>query len=161
LLEDVHPDPLAARSSEEGASAVFRLTTPDFRTADGHFIHRETVGLKWERVLDSEQCLLQERLEIQNFGYEPVAFSLAMRFRAGFEDVFEIRGLVRERKGKLFRPRWDDDCLCFRYEGRDEVPRRLAVHFDPVPADVKRNAVQFLLKLQPNESTQIRIILAI
>ena len=36
-----------------------------------------------------------------------------MRFRAGFEDVFEIRGLMREMKGKLYRPRWKDQCLCF------------------------------------------------
>ncbi len=161
LVEDVHPESLAARSSEEGARAVFRLTTPDFRTPDGRIIHRETVGLKWERAIDAEQCLLQERLEIQNFGYEPVAFPLAMRFRAGFEDVFEIRGLLRKAKGKLFRPRWKDHCLLFFYLGGDDVPRSLAVHFDPPPTGVKGNAVQFRLTLQPNESVQMRIALAV
>lgn len=161
LLGDAHPEPLAARSSEEGARAVFRLTTPDFHAPDGSLIHRETVGLKWERVIDSEQGLLHERLEIQNFGYEPVAFPLAMRFRAGFEDVFEIRGLLREVKGKLYRPRWRDQCLCFFYEGGDDVARSLAVHFDPVPPDAKGNAVQFHVKLQPNEVTHIRICLAV
>jgi glycogen debranching enzyme len=161
LLGDAHPEPLAARPSEEGARAVFRLTTPDFHAPDGRLIHRETIGLKWERVIDSEQCLLQERLEIQNFGFEPVAFPLAMRFRAGFEDVFEIRGLLREVKGKLYRPRWKDQCLCFLYEGGDDMMRSLAIHFDPVPADVKGNAVQFHLALQPNEATHIRICVAI
>ncbi|HEU4683897.1 MAG TPA: glycogen debranching N-terminal domain-containing protein [Nitrospira sp.] len=161
LIEDVHPESLAARSSEEGARAVFRLTAPDFHMPDGRIVHRETVGLKWERVIDSEQCLLQECLEIQNFGFEPVAFPLAMRFRAGFEDIFEIRGLLREVKGKLYRPRWKDHCLFFLYVGGDDVPRSLAVHFDPVPTDVKGNAVQFRLKLQPNEAVTIRVSLAI
>jgi len=161
LLGDVHPEPLAARSSEEGARAVFRLTTPDFHTPDGRVVHRETVGMKWERVIDSEQQLMQERLEIQNFGYEPVAFPLAMRFRSGFEDVFEIRGLLREVKGKLFRPLWKDHCLIFTYKGGDDVSRNLAVHFDPVPADVKGNAVQFHVKLQPNEAMHIRLCLAV
>ncbi|ALA59081.1 glycogen debranching N-terminal domain-containing protein [Nitrospira moscoviensis] len=160
LVGDVHPEPLGARASE-GARAMFRLTTPDFRMADGRAVPRETVGLKWERVIDSEQCLLQERLEIQNFGHEPVEFPLAMRFRAGFEDVFEIRGLLREVKGKLYRPGWRDKCLCFSYEGGDHVTRSLAVHFDPLPPDVKGSAVQFHLRLQPNEINVIRIVLAI
>jgi glycogen debranching enzyme len=160
LVGDAHPEALGARASE-GGRAVFQLTTPELRTSDGRAIHRETLGLKWERVIDSEQCLLHERLEIQNFGYEPVEFPLAMRFRAGFEDVFEIRGLLREVKGKLFRPRWKEKCLYFSYEGGDKVLRSLAVHFDPFPPDVKGNAVQFQFKLAPNECRHIRIVLAV
>ena len=160
LVGDAHPEALGARASE-GGRAVFQLTTPELRAPDGRTIHRETLGLKWERVIDAEQCLLHERLEIQNFGYEPVEFPLSMRYRAGFEDVFEIRGLLREVKGKLYRPRWKEKCLCFTYEGGDNVSRSLAVHFDPLPAVVKGNTVQFQFKLQPNECRQIRIVLAI
>lgn len=160
LVGDAHPEALGARASE-GGRAVFQLTTPELHAPDGRTIPRETIGLKWERVIDAEQCLLHERLELQNFGYEPVEFPLAMRFRAGFEDVFEIRGLLREVKGKLYRPRWKDKCLYFAYVGGDNLSRSLAVHFDPPPAEAKGNAVQFHFKLQPNESKQIRIVLAI
>ena len=93
LVGGEHPEPLAARSWE-GGRAVFQLTTPDFQAPDGRTIHRETVGLKWDRVIDAEQCVLHEQLDIQYFGYEAIDFPLTMRFRAGFEDVFEIRGLV-------------------------------------------------------------------
>jgi glycogen debranching enzyme len=160
LVGDVHPEALGARASE-GARAIFQLTTPEFHTGEGRTIHRETLGLKWERVIDSEQCLLHERLEIQNFGYEPVEFPLALRFRSGFEDVFEIRGLLREVKGKLFRPRWKEKCLYFAYEGGDNKLRSLAVHFDPFPPVMKGNAVQFQFTLQPNECKHIRIVLAV
>jgi glycogen debranching enzyme len=145
-VADVHPEPLAARASESGR-AMFRLTTPDFHMADGRPVPRETVGLKWERVIDAEQLLLHERMEIQNFGPDPVEFPLAMRFRAGFEDVFEIRGLLREVKGKLYRPRWRDKCLCFVYRGGDDLTRSLAV--------------QFHFTLQPNEMKTLRIVLAV
>ena len=47
-----HPEALAARSWE-GGRAVFQLTTPDFQMADGRTVHRETVGLKWDRVIDA------------------------------------------------------------------------------------------------------------
>ena len=160
LFGEEHPESLAAQASECGR-AIFQLTTPDFSGPAGRTIHRETVGLKWERIIDSELCLLHERLEIQNFGYEPIEFPLVMRFRAGFEDVFEIRGLIRQLKGKLYRPRWKDQCLCFLYEGGDGLFRSLSVHFDPTPTAVKGNAVQFDFALQPNETKAIRVILAV
>jgi glycogen debranching enzyme len=160
LVGGVHPEPLAARSWE-GGRAVFQLTTPDFDAPDGRTVARETVGLKWDRVIDAEQCVLHEQLDIQHFGYEAVEFPLTMRFRAGFEDVFEIRGLVRDVKGKLFKPVWKDKCLVFSYEGGDKILRSLAVHFYPLPTDVKGNTVHFQLSLKPNEIKQIRISLAV
>ena len=160
LVGGEHPEALAARSSEEGR-AVFQLTTPDFQAPDGRTIDRETVGLKWDRVIDAEQIVLHEQLDIQYFGYETVEFPLTMRFRAGFEDVFEIRGLLRDVKGKLFKPVWKDKCLVFSYEGGDKVRRSLAIHFHPLPAEVKGNTVRFDISLKPNENRQIRISLAI
>ena len=160
LVGGEHPEPLAARSWE-GGRAVFQLTTADFRAPDGRTIDRETVGLKWERVIDAEQCVLHEQLDIRYFGYEAVDFPISMRFRAGFEDVFEIRGLIRKVKGKLFKPYWKDKCLYFSYEGGDRIRRSLAVHFYPLPTHVKGNAVQFDIALKPNETKQIRISLAL
>ncbi len=99
-------------------------------------------------MIDAEQCVLHEQLDIQCFGYEAIDFPLTMRFRAGFEDVFEIRGLLREVKGKLFKPVWKDKCLVFLYEGGDKIPRSLAVHFYPLPAEIKGDTVQFHITLQ-------------
>ena len=70
-------------------------------------------------------------------------------------------GLFREVKGKLFRPVWKDKCLVFSYEGGDKIRRSLAVHFYPLPAEIKGNTVQFHISLKPNEIRQIRISLAI
>ena len=75
--------------------------------------------------------------------------------------MFEIRGLLREVKGKLFKPVWKDKCLVFSYEGGDKIRRSLAVHFYPLPAEVKGDTVQFHISLKPNEVRQIRISLAI
>ncbi|HKR78469.1 MAG TPA: glycogen debranching N-terminal domain-containing protein [Nitrospira sp.] len=160
LVGGEHPEPLAARSWE-GGRAVLQLTTPDFQAPDGRTIQRETIGLKWDRVIDAEQCVLHEQLDIQNFGYEAVEFPVTMRFRAGFEDVFEIRGLLREVKGKLFRPVWKDKCLVFSYEGGDKIRRSLAIHFYPLPTNVKGDTVEFHVSLKANEIKQIRVSLAL
>jgi glycogen debranching enzyme len=155
-----HPEPLAARSWE-GGRAVFQLTTPDINLPDDRRINGETVGLKWERVIDAEQCVMHEQLDIRNFGYEPLDFPITMRFRAGFEDIFEIRGLIRGIKGKLFKPYWKDNRLIFSYEGGDEIRRSLAIHFHPLPSEVRGTDVEFALSLKPNEHKQIRISLAL
>jgi glycogen debranching enzyme len=84
-----------------------------------------------------------------------------MRFRAGFEDVFEIRGLVREVKGKLYRPRWQDGALCFMYQGGDGLLRSLAIAFDPAPHDAKGTTVRFHLALDPGEVRVFRLCLAV
>jgi len=84
-----------------------------------------------------------------------------MRFRASFEDVSEIRDLLHEVKGKLFRPVWKDKCLCFSYEGGDTMRRSLAIHLHPLPAEVKGNTVRFDISLKPNEIKPIRISFAI
>jgi len=160
MVGDEHPEPLAARSSE-GARAVFQLTTPEFQSLDGRTIDRETVGLKWERLIDAESRIMHERLDIQNFGFEPVEFMLRMRFRAEFEDVFAIRGILRESGGKRWRPRWIDKRLVFSYSGGDGVFRSLAIHFDPLPAAVKGAGVEFRLAFKPGETRQLRIALAI
>lgn len=160
LVGDEHPVALAARSWE-GARAVFQLTTPDFVEENGRTVQRETVGLKWERIIDPEHSMLHERLDVQNFSYDTIEFPLSLRFRAGFEDVFEIRGLVRERKGKLYRPRWKDNCLIFAYDGADDIERSLAIHLNPTPDEVKGNIVTFRIRLAPNEGRQLRICLAI
>jgi glycogen debranching enzyme len=160
LVSGEHPEPLAARSWE-GGRAVFQLTTPQLQTPAGGTIDRETVGLKWDRVIDAEQCVLHEQLDIQNFGYEMAEFPLTLRFRAGFEDLFVIRGLLRGVKGKLFKPCWTEKCLCFSYKGGDNMRRSLAIHFYPLPAKVKGNTVQFDISLKPNETKSLRISMAI
>ena len=119
----------------------------------------ETVGLKWERVIDAEQCVLHEQLDIRYFGYEAVDFPITMRFRAGFEDVFEIRGLIRNQ-GKLFKPYFEGQGVSTFHEGGDRIRRSLAVHFYPLPTRVKGNSVQFDIALKSNETKQIRISLA-
>ena len=116
---------------------MFQLTTPDFQTPDGRTIHRETVGLKWDRVIDAEQCVLHEQLDIQYFGYEAVDFPLTMRFRAGFEDVFEIRGAPSASQRQALQARLEGQVPRVFLRGGDRIRRSLAVRFYPLPTEVK------------------------
>jgi hypothetical protein len=50
-LAGTKPQPLVS-TAERGFLAVFQLTNPDLRMADGQLIRKEQVGVKWERVID-------------------------------------------------------------------------------------------------------------
>ncbi len=159
-IADVHPEPLAARASE-GARAVFQLTTPDIHPPDGPRIHRETVGIKWERVIDPDHSSMHETIEIQNFGAEALRFPVTLTFRSSFEDVFEIRGLHWDKKGVLRRPKWVNGSLSFLYRGMDRLYRSLAIHCTPRPDETKAATARFDVELQPGESRQIRLCLVL
>lgn len=158
-IADVHPEPLAAKASE-GARAVFQLTTPDIHPPGGGRIHRETLGIKWERVIDPDHSSMHETIEIQNFGPEALRFPVTLSFRSAFEDVFEIRGLRYEKKGEVLRrPKWVHGSLTFLYRGMDHVYRSLAIHCTPRPDETKAATARFEIELEPGESKRIRLCL--
>jgi glycogen debranching enzyme len=66
---------------------------------EGRF-QAETVGIQRDIVL---QGGLFEELKITNYSTRPVQFSLSISFDADFADLFQIRGFVRNRVGKLLR----------------------------------------------------------
>jgi glycogen debranching enzyme len=89
-------------STERNYSQIVELTYP-FETIDVEGVHRkENVSVQRFRVLSGS---LFERIRVRNFGTKVRAISLTVDFDADFLDVFEIRGLVRERSGQRQEPR--------------------------------------------------------
>jgi glycogen debranching enzyme len=68
----------------------------------------ETIGIHREMVINGA---LFEDLKITNYSREAVAFEMSLSFGADFADLFNIRGFVREHKGKILRhvPIGEDD----------------------------------------------------
>lgn len=130
-LDGIEPQVLVADESR-GFAAEFQLTNPDLRDQSGKLIPKESLGIRWERVLDGSALLLHERMTVHNFGLEPVHFDMRIDLACGFEDVFDVRGLLDERPGTPYRPLWSDDGrLVFAYDGKDGITRTLQVTFGP------------------------------
>ncbi len=84
-----------ASTAQKGYAALFELTNPDLRSSKGRLIPKDEHGIRWERILDAGQACVREVLAIQNLGHEAHDFALTLQFGAGFEDIFNVRGLVR------------------------------------------------------------------
>ena len=155
-LAGTKPQPLVS-TAERGFLAVFQLTNPDLRMADGQLIRKEQVGVKWERVIDAAKRALHEVLTFQNFGRQRIEFPIAFAFQAAFEDVYAVRELLPEQFGTLRQPSWHDGALTFLYEGRDNLDRRLTIAFSPQVQATDGTTAHMSITLEPRESRQVLV----
>jgi glycogen debranching enzyme len=146
-------DPVLLHSStERNYSQIVELTYP-FETIDVEGVHRkENVSVQRFRVLSGS---LFERIRVRNFGTKVRAISLTVDFDADFLDVFEIRGLVRERSGQRQEPQVDRSRVTLAYRGLDGEVRTTTIRFSPAPDDLDQSRGVFELKARPGEDLEI------
>ena len=159
-IADAHAQPLVGAASP-GFKAVFELTNPDFQSADGGTVQKESIGIKWERMIDSERSALRDVISLRSFAMAPLEFALTLHFSAGFEDVFAVRSLLVERPGKLNPPCWEDFILFFSYDGADGIYRGVNVRFTPTPDKKMESKAQYNIALQPGETKELLVSLII
>ncbi len=96
-------------TAKRGLMATLELTNPDIRMAGGGLIPKETIGIKWERVIDGTKLALYDLITFQNFGRQSAELPVSLTFQARFEDVFSVRGLLPKRGSLLRPPGWEDE----------------------------------------------------
>ncbi|MBO9539958.1 amylo-alpha-1,6-glucosidase [bacterium] len=153
------PASVLASSASEGYQAVFQLSNPDLSGELRPLIPKEDLGIQWLRLASGADCALHDRLSVSNFGPLTHAFSLSLTFRANFEDVFEVRGLMPEVQGEILEPVWQDGALLLGYAGADGLYRYLTIHFAPAPSYYEGTTAVFRLSLAPEEMTEIQVSL--
>jgi glycogen debranching enzyme len=160
LIADARAQPLVGTAAA-GFKAVFELTNPDFETKGGGTVPKENIGIKWERMIDSERAALRDVITLQNFAMVPIDFTLTFRFSSDFEDMFAVRSMSSKRPGKLNPPRWDKFILFFSYDGADGIYRGVNIRFSPTPDRRVGNRAQFEVSLQPGEKKELLISLIV
>ena len=159
-LGGVRLAPLAATASR-GFMAKFELANLKMKVTNGQVLQREEIEVRWHRILDSQVPALDDILTVQNFARQSSEFSVALSFRAEFEDVYVVRGALPPSPELVQIPVWTNGLLQFRYEGKDGLSRRLSVHFAPSPDLIDGTTVQYRFRLAPRERTQVRLSLVI
>src|SRR5262249_22257162 len=114
-----------------------------------------------KRTIDAREQALCDRISIRNFGPNRVDLPLSLSWDAGFEDVFEVRGMNAEHRGTLLPPAWRNGVLTFVYEGADHVERRLSIDCEPRPAETDGSTAHLLLTIEPETTADVVIVLRI
>jgi glycogen debranching enzyme len=139
---------------------VIELTNPDLHI-ESRTIQKETLGIRWERIVDGGGLFVAEALTFRNYGFEPVELPIEFTFRSSFEPLFAVRGLLGMKLGKIRPSHWHNGILTLTYDGADGVTRSLAIHFSPAPDSTEGGTARFRLDLKSEEEKPIRITLCV
>jgi len=147
-LGGLSPQTLAT-NPRSGQHAIFELTNPTIPMSDGRALEEREIGMKIRRAVDGQALVMEDELTITSFAREPVTFEVKLRFRARFEDVFQVRGLVADLRGDLLEPRWEGGALLLSYHGRDGIERSVTLRFSQMPDGTEGTSAHFDISLPP------------
>ncbi len=118
-------------------------------------IHRGVLHLLRSKFLWRGACY--EEFRFVNYGMAPLLVPVALTFAADFADIFEVRGMHRERKGQQLDLASGADCIVLAYEGLDGVSRRTRIESNPAPKSIIGPEMRFNFELKPQETVDFRI----
>ncbi len=151
------PMTLLFESADLGDRCTRELTNPDLPGHAGdRVIHKETIGLHVETILDGE---VREVLTFQNYSREPLEVTLTLAYGSGFDDIFTVRGMPPGARGRLDDPHVEDGVLRLGYTGADQRRRTTEITFDPPPASIAGTCATFRLGLAPGVEQRLRVVL--
>jgi glycogen debranching enzyme len=152
--------PLLLRSTikDDNALLTVDLMNPDVWVDGAVRIPRGTVHVFRARVLWNGAC--HERLRVHNYGQSTVDLLLALDFGADFADIFEVRGVVRERRGRRLDTLVTHDAVELGYEGLDGRSRRTRITFDPPPTSLDASGARYEIRLGPRAEATYRLVIS-
>lgn len=102
--------------------------------------------------------LCYETITLVNYGADKYEFQASLKFQADFKDIFEVRGIKREKRGEIFELKHTaNNEIIIRYKGLDKIVRTTIITLNAKPHDWENqtNAV-FHIKLKPHQTFAIQ-----
>jgi glycogen debranching enzyme len=150
-----HRGVVLSSSTEKTFTAQIELTTGNITLRDSFDLPENTVHIRREQLLASE--IFFDRLTFENFNLVHVDFTLEMLFDADFVDVFQVRGVARQKHGQYYAPIVSRDSITFVYRGLDNVMRKTHINLSPVPDEIRDRVARWQLRLEPLKRVQLEV----
>ena len=151
-LGNARPFLLNSSVQEDNLLFVVNLTNPDVYRAGQLLMPRGTLHITRTKLLRQSTCF--ETLRFINYGLSPVEVRFSIEFDADFADLFEVRGMTRERRGMRADAIIAADQFWFTYEGLDGVTRRTRIQCVPAPNYLTTTEATFIQSLGPKEEKE-------
>lgn len=157
-INGARPLLLSAAPREDNQALVVDLTNPDLFTDDQPAVRQDTLHI--QRLKFLWQSKYHERIQLLNFGQQPATFELEMHFQADYADIFEVRGISREKRGKKYPVKEDDGDMVFGYQGLDDISRETRIAFHPKPDAIDHKTARFEIELLPKKPIELELEIA-
>jgi glycogen debranching enzyme len=152
LAED-RPLLLSSTVRDDNALLAVDLANPDV-TAEGEIVlPADTFHVFRAVFLWRGTCY--QRFRIRNYAVREISVDLRIRFEADFVDIFEVRGVSRDRRGRLLQPLVEEGGVVLGYEGLDGVNRSTRITYSPTPQKVTESEIGFEATLEPRGDTTL------
>lgn len=158
MVNGSRPLLLSASPREDNQVLVVDLTNPDLLMEETESLKQDTIHV--QRLKFLWQSKYHEKLKLLNFGQETARFEMEILFQADYVDIFEIRGITREQRGKKFPARVENGFMIFSYLGLDDIMRETKILFTPAPDAIDGKTARYEIVLAPKEPMEIEIEIA-
>ena len=153
LLNGMQPLSLGSNVRDDNTLLTVDLTNPDVYFDDHLVLPKDTLHVV--RTIFLWRDTAYQRLSIHNHGDRPVDLRLSMLFDSDFADLFEVRGLRRERRGVVTRRTIRPATTILSYGALDGQLRQTVLRFDPPPSEMTATTASYRLALAPKQATPI------
>jgi len=150
-------------TARKGFTMSVLCSNPEIINQDASCIDKETIGIHREIVIKGG---LFEEIQVTNYNTYPVNFSLSLSFDADFLDIFEVRGMKRQKRGTLLTYVSDREQklaeplvkeIVLAYEGLDGALMESRIQFDAhQPNEIYGYTAVWNLELGAHEARTLR-----
>jgi glycogen debranching enzyme len=155
-IDERRPLLLASAVSDAEGELVVDLTNPDRIGRDGRAVPRNAVHIR--RTIRLRPGEAEMSLRLRSFLPDAEHLRIELTFDADFIDVFELRGVCRERRGTLDPVKHAAGGLRFGYLGLDGVARETTVSLDPAPSSLDEGVALYPLTIERSRELGIRVV---
>ncbi|CAA2142676.1 glycogen debranching N-terminal domain-containing protein [Hyphomicrobium sp. ghe19] len=131
------------------------LTNTDVYSNGALWLHKDVVHVF--RTTYVRDASLRQRLVLTNHSNIDLYLPVSVFFDCDFLDIFEVRGMRREKRGTVRRTVDSSDSVSFSYTGLDRIVRKTSVHIDPEPLSLRETSAFFRLHIPAKQSRRVYV----
>jgi glycogen debranching enzyme len=132
---------------DDNTMLTIDLTNPDIHAGGQIAVPQHTLHVV--RSVFLWRNMAYQRLVVRNHGDRAAALRLAISFDSDFADLFEVRGLRRQRRGVAAAGVVGAAEAVSNYQGLDGTRRRTTLSFDPPPSELSPKTASYRFNLAP------------
>lgn len=154
-LWDARPLLLSSTIKSDNFAFIADLANVDVAGDNSISVPRGTLHLVRSRFLWRD--VAHEELRFVNYGLTPLLVPIRIAFAADFADIFEVRGVHRDVRGRRLDDDFTEASILMSYEGLDHELRRTRIESDPAPLKITSSEMQFEATLGPGKSATFHL----
>lgn len=141
---------LSSNLTEGNEMLSVDLTNPDILEDNKLVLEKGLIHIMRNKTL--WDGVFYEQMSFFNYGLNTIEFTIDLTYDADFNDIFEIRGTERPKRGIELPLKIVDNNIIIGYVGLDNIERSTQISFHPEPDLIEGNIAVYNIKLAPGQS---------